>query len=100
MSTDTTSSDLEKTCIGTVRVCNFTVDNRFINVRITPEYEQTLESNVTNVSQGQENNFKDVKKHLESLQKALEVIGDNANLAVLVFDAQGQQIFTHIPKIN
>ncbi|NJR15767.1 MAG: hypothetical protein HC785_08655 [Calothrix sp. CSU_2_0] len=100
VSTDTTSSDLEKTCIGTVRVCNFTVDNRFINVRITPEYEQTLESNVTNVSQGQENNFKDVKKHLESLQKALEVIGDNANLAVLVFDAQGQQIFTHIPKIN
>ncbi|WP_211293082.1 hypothetical protein [Brunnivagina elsteri] len=100
VTTDTTRTDLEKTCMGTVRVCNFTVDSRFINVRITPEYEQTLESNVTNVSQGQENNFQDVKKHLESLQKALEVIGDNANLAVLVFDAQGQQIFTHIPKIN
>jgi tetratricopeptide (TPR) repeat protein len=100
VTTDTTRADLEKTCMGTVRVCSFTVDSRFINVRITPEYEQTLESNVTNVSQTQENSFKDVKKHLESLQKALEVIGDNANLAVLVFDAQGQQIFTHIPKRN
>jgi tetratricopeptide (TPR) repeat protein len=98
LNTDTTRADLEKTCMGRVRVCNFTVDSRFINVRITPEYEQTLESNVTNVSQAQENNFKDVKKHLESLQKALEVIGDNSNLAVLVFDAQGQQIFTHIPR--
>ncbi|MEA5569896.1 hypothetical protein [Calothrix sp. UHCC 0171] len=95
---DITHADLEKTCMGMIRVCNFTVDSRFINVRITPEYEQTLESNVTDASQGEQNDFTDVTKHLETLQNALEVIGDNANLAVLVFDAQGQQIFTHVPR--
>ncbi|BAZ41370.1 hypothetical protein NIES4101_73360 [Calothrix sp. NIES-4101] len=95
---DTTRTDLEKTCMGMIRVCNFTVDSRFINVRITPEYEQTLQSNVTDASQGEQNDLTDVTKHLETLQNALEVIGDNANLAVLVFDAQGQQIFTHIPR--
>jgi tetratricopeptide (TPR) repeat protein len=98
VNTDITRADLEKTCMGTVRVCNFTVDSRFINVRITPEYEQTLQSNVTNVSQEEQNNFQDVKKHLETLQTALEIISDNANLAVFVFDAQGQLIFSHLPR--
>jgi tetratricopeptide (TPR) repeat protein len=97
-STTSTRADLEKTCKGTVRICNFTVDERFITVRITPEYEKTLESNVTGAELQNVQNVKDVQKHLETLQKALEVIGDNANTAVLVFDAQGQQIFTHIPR--
>ncbi|BDA71897.1 hypothetical protein CAL7716_060630 [Calothrix sp. PCC 7716] len=90
-STTSTRADLEKTCKGSVQICNFTVDERFITVRITPEYEKTLESNAPQDVQS-------VQKHLETLQKALEVIGDNANTAVLVFDAQGQQIFTHIPR--
>lgn len=90
-STTSTRADLEKTCKGSVQICNFTVDERFITVRITPEYEKTLETNAPQ-------NVNSVQKHLETLQKALEVIGDNANTAVLVFDAQGQQIFTHIPR--
>ncbi len=96
-STISTRADLEKTCRGSVRICNFTVDDRFITVRITPEYEKTLESNISADSQNVQN-VKNVQKHLETLQQALEVIGDNANTAVLVFDAQGQQIFTHIPR--
>lgn len=96
-STVSTRADLEKTCRGSVRICNFTVDDRFITVRMTPEYEKTLESNVSTDTQNVEN-VKNVQKHLETLQQALEVIGDNANTAVLVFDAQGQQIFTHIPR--
>ncbi len=97
-STDTTRKDLEKTCTATVRVCNFTVDSRVITIRITPQYEQTLLSNTEGASSTNVQNVTNVRKHLETLQQALEVIGDNANLAVLVFDAQGQQIFTHIPR--
>ncbi|MBF2067429.1 MAG: hypothetical protein IGS39_23870 [Calothrix sp. C42_A2020_038] len=93
-STSSTSADLEKTCKGRVQICNFIVDERFITVRITAEYEQTLQTNIA----GTDNDAKSAQKHLETLQQALEVIGDNANTAVLVFDAQGQQIFTHIPR--
>ncbi len=96
--TDTTRKDLQKTCTATVRVCNFTVDSRVITIRITPEYEQTLQSNTEGANSNKVQNITSVRKHLETLQQALEVIGDNANLAVLVFDAQGQQIFTHIPR--
>ena len=96
--TDTTRKDLEKTCTATVRVCNFTIDSRVITVRMTSEYEQTLQSNIEAVNSKGVQDVKSVTKHLETLQQALEIISDNANLAVLVFDAQGQQIFTHIPR--
>jgi hypothetical protein len=97
-STDTTHKDLKKTCTATVRVCNFTVDSRVITVRITPQYEQTLQNNIEGSNSQKVQNVANVTKHLETLQQALEIIGDNANLAVLVFDAQGQPIFTHIPR--
>ncbi len=97
-STDTTRKDLEKTCTATVRVCNFTVDSRVITVRITTQYEQTLQNNVESINSQKVQHVNNVTKHLETLQQALEIISDNANLAVLVFDAQGQQIFTHIPR--
>lgn len=98
VSTDTTRKDLDKTCTATVRVCNFTVDSRVITIRITPEYEQNLQSKTEGNNRNNLINVTNVRKHLETLQQALEIIGDNANLAVLVFDAQGQQIFTHIPR--
>ena len=96
--TDTTHKDLEITCTATVRVCNFTIDSRVITVRMTAEYEQNLENNIKGTNSQKVQNVSNVTKHLETLQQALEIIGDNANLAVLVFDAQGQQIFTHIPR--
>ncbi|BAZ10948.1 hypothetical protein NIES4071_27720 [Calothrix sp. NIES-4071] len=97
-STASTRASLEKTCKGSVRICDFTVDERFITVRMTLEYERTLEINTTGANSQNIQNIKTVQKHLETLQQALEAIGDNANTAVLVFDAQGQQIFTHIPR--
>jgi hypothetical protein len=87
-------ADLEKTCGGAIRVCSFTVTEREILVRITPEYEQAL--NIS-LNQRDQNNVATVTSHLQSLQQALEVIGDNAKLAVIVFDAQGNQIHSHMP---
>jgi hypothetical protein len=92
-----TRSDLEKTCRGKVRICTFTVDDKIVNVRITRDYEKALQSNFTNMNNS---NINSVKNHLETLQKAIEVISDNAKMPILVFDAQGQQIHTHLPQAN
>ncbi len=89
-----TRTDLEKTCSGEVRVCNYTINDREIIVRITPEYEQALNSSL---SQADKNTVANITNHLQSLQQALDIISDNANLAVVVFDAQGSQIHGHIP---
>lgn len=89
-----TRADLENTCSGAIRVCNFTITDREIIVRMTPEYEQALNSNL---NQGNQSSVANITSHLESLQQALDVISDNANLAVVVFDAQGSQIHGHVP---
>ncbi|TBR61168.1 hypothetical protein B4U84_10220 [Westiellopsis prolifica IICB1] len=89
-----TQTDLEKTCSGQVRVCDYTINDREIIVRITPEYEQALNSSL---NQADQNTVTNITNHLQSLQQALDVISDNANLAVIVFDAQGSQIHGHIP---
>ncbi|KOP26473.1 hypothetical protein AMR41_10185 [Hapalosiphon sp. MRB220] len=89
-----TQTDLEKTCSGEVRVCNYTINEREIIVRITPEYEQALKSSL---NQGAQNTVANITNYLQSLQQALDIISDNANLAVIVFDAQGSQIHGHIP---
>lgn len=89
-----TRTDLENTCSGAIRVCNFTITDREIIVRLTPEYEQALNSNL---NQGNQSTVANITSHLESLQQALDVISDNANLAVIVFDAQGSQIHGHVP---
>ncbi len=91
-------TDLEKTCSDGIRVCNFTIDERQIMVRITPEYEQMLNSSLTVANNGGDaNTVANITNHLQTLQQALEAISDNANLPIMVFDAQGSQIHTHIP---
>ncbi|AKG24382.1 hypothetical protein IJ00_01415 [Calothrix sp. 336/3] len=91
-------TDLEKTCSGTVRICNYTIDERGIIVNITPEYEQTLAANINAAkTQNDATTFNSVTNHLQILQQALEVISDNANLPLVVYDAQGQQIHQHMP---
>ncbi|BAZ07295.1 hypothetical protein [Calothrix sp. NIES-3974] len=89
--------DLEKTCQGTTRICNFSLANRAITVRMTPDYEKTLEASLQPVA-GKTENVTLVTNHLQTLQTALEAISDNADLPLFVFDAQGAQIYTHIPR--
>jgi hypothetical protein len=83
---------MEKICFGSVRVCDFSITDREILVRMTPEYEQVLN---LSWNQGEQN---DVTNHLQSLQQALEAVSDRAKLAVIVFDAQGNQIHAHLPN--
>lgn len=84
-------TDLEKTCSGEIRVCNFTMDNQVITVVITPAYENT-------VVESDSDTLASVQNHLQTLRKALEAISDNANLAVMVFNSQGQQVYVHLPR--
>jgi tetratricopeptide (TPR) repeat protein len=90
-----TRTDLDKTCTREIRVCNFALDNQGISVWITSEYEQTLHSSFISADEeGDENTVANLTHHLETLQDALEVISDNANLPLVVYNAQGQVIYS------
>lgn len=87
-----TRTDLEKTCSSGIRICNFTVDEKGIIVRITPEYEQMLQSSISDPS-NHSSAIADVANHWQSLQEALTVISENANLPLFIYNNQNQTIY-------
>ena len=90
-----TRSDLNTTCSSGGKICKYVLDGKKIIVTITPDYEKALQQ-VTSDSQDP-NVVISVTAHLETLQQALEVISDNANLPLIVSDSQGKTIHTHSP---
>jgi hypothetical protein len=89
-----TRTDLVKTCSSQIRICTFTLDKKGITVKITPRYEQALQNSLANANPQDPSSFADVSNHLQVLQSALSTISENANLPLIVYDAQGQVVHT------
>jgi hypothetical protein len=93
-----TRVDLDKTCSSGMRICNFTVDDQGIVVKITPEYEQMLQTGISDTDTNNSSAIADVANHWQSLQEALTVISDNANLPLFIYNNQGQAIYIRTPQ--
>lgn len=89
-----TRSDLERTCSGEIRVCTYIIGKEGITVRISPDYEQNLQDSLLEAStQGDTSIIDGVNNHLQTLQQALEAISDNADVPLIVYDAQANIIY-------
>ncbi|MGB3756730.1 MAG: hypothetical protein WBA07_10185 [Rivularia sp. (in: cyanobacteria)] len=89
-----TRSDLERTCSGEIRVCTYIMGSQGITVRISPDYEQSLQDSLIEASTQRDTSIIDgVNTHLQTLQQALEAISDNADVPLIVYDAQGNVIY-------
>ena len=65
-----------------------------ITVRISPDYEQSLQDSLIEASTQRDTSIIDgVNNHLQTLQQALEAISDNADVPLTVYDAQGTVIY-------
>ncbi|MEA5575738.1 hypothetical protein [Anabaena sp. UHCC 0451] len=82
-----TRADLGKTCVNGMRFCTFTIEDQGIIVRLTPQYEKALQ-----------NGNPDIQSHLQTLQQALGVISENANLAVFLYNSQGEERYMKRPE--
>jgi len=92
-------TDLDKTCKGKPKICDYTVSNGLIAVQMNPDYVEKLQQ--TFIQANNNNSVKTrqaVEKHVETLQKALEAIGDNAKIPMQVYDGDGKRIASHEPK--
>lgn len=92
-----TRTDLNKTCTSEIRICTFTINDKGIIVSLSPDYEQVLQSSLSNSNPQNPSPVVGVTNHWQILQDALAVISDNANLPLLIYDTQGQGLYTHIP---
>ena len=75
-----TRAELNRTCTNTIKICTFTIKNQKISVRLTPEYDRLFQAN-----------NREIQSHFQSLKYALAVIGQNAQLPVFIYNAQGQE---------
>jgi tetratricopeptide (TPR) repeat protein len=89
-----TRTDLAKTCSSQIRICIFTVDNKGITVQITAEYQQALQKSLANANPQDPSSSANISNHWQVLQEALSAISENANLPLMVYDAQGQVVHT------
>jgi hypothetical protein len=92
-------TDLDRTCKGNPKICDYTVSKDLIAVQMTPNYVQKLQQTFI---QAENNNAtktrQAVEKHVQTLQKALEAIAENAKIPLQVYDAEGKRIGSHEPK--
>ncbi|MGI2907268.1 hypothetical protein [Tolypothrix sp. VBCCA 56010] len=89
-----TRTELAKTCSSQIRICTFAINNKGITVKITAEYEQALQNSLVNANPQDPSSFAGITNHLQVLQEALSAISENANLPLIVYDAQGQVVHT------
>ena len=91
--------DLDKTCKGKPKICDYTVSKGLIAVQMTPDYVQKLQQ--TFIQANNNNSVKSrqaVEKHVVTLQNALEAIAENAKIPMQVYDGDGKRIASHEPK--
>ncbi len=93
------NKDLQRTCAGNPQICNYTVTNKGIVVRLLSIYTQTLmQTAIAASTQGDANAKAGVINHVNTLGNALQTIADNAKLPLQVFGADGKQIQNYRPS--
>ncbi|BAY18145.1 hypothetical protein NIES21_39880 [Anabaenopsis circularis NIES-21] len=88
-----TRVDLNKTCTAEIRICTFTLNYTGIIVRTTPEYEQAIQGELSPANPENPDSTTNTNSHWQILQEALSVISENANLPIVIYNSQGQEIY-------
>ena len=92
-------TDLDRTCKGNPKICDYTVSKDLIAVQMTPGYVQKLQQTFIQAENNNSTKTRQaVEKHVETLQKALEAIAENAKIPMQVYDGEGKRIASHEPK--
>jgi hypothetical protein len=91
-------SDLNQTCSGKTKVCNYVISSNAIRVQLTPTYMQMVrKTEITAKARGDSNTQKAIVNHILTLGEALEAISDNARLPLEVYTPEGNLIQQHKP---
>ncbi|MBE9209313.1 hypothetical protein IQ244_22970 [Nostoc sp. LEGE 06077] len=88
-----TRVDLNKTCNAEIRICTFTLNYTGIIVKTTPEYEQAIQGELSTANPENPDSTTNTNSHWQVLQEALTVISENANLPIVIYNSQGQEIY-------
>ncbi|NEO58194.1 MAG: hypothetical protein F6K54_37155 [Okeania sp. SIO3B5] len=91
--------DLNKTCKGTPKICEYSVTKDLITVRLTSEYVNKIKKTAKELQGNKDKkSLTQLEKHLKTLQIALKAISNNAKIPLEVYNPQGLKVAAHIPN--
>lgn len=88
--------DLNQTCQGKTKVCNYTINKNLIKVQLTPTYMEKVRQTALNAqAKGDSIAQSGVVNHILTLGEALEAISDNVKIPLEVNAPDGSIIQSH-----
>ncbi|NES65200.1 MAG: hypothetical protein F6K24_08005 [Okeania sp. SIO2D1] len=91
--------DLNKTCKGTPKICEYSITKDLITVRLTSDYVDKIKKTAQDLkSNKDQKSLTQLEKHLKTLQIALKAISNNAKIPLEVYNPQGLKVAAHIPN--
>lgn len=86
-------TDLEKVCAGATRICDYTISTQVIRVRLTLVYEKKLMTEaLLSRSAGDVDTMYAIRKHIGSLETALQTVCNNAGIGLDVYRADNSAL--------
>ena len=93
-----TRTELSQTCAGTPTVCTYLVTPTVIQVRLTSDYDRSVERAMVTAAMRQDSATQvQIAQHVNTLLKALTTIGDNAGIPVELYDANDALLGRYVP---
>ncbi|AFY82058.1 hypothetical protein [Oscillatoria acuminata] len=94
-----TRADLNNTCQGNPKVCEYTLTDSVISVWLSADYIRKIQQTATVASTNPDPKVRQgLDLHVKTLRSALEAIADNAQLPLELYDPYGAFIGRHTPN--
>lgn len=91
-------NDLTQLCTKTTKICHFTIDEKGIQVYLTPTYVQQVRASAVNAqSRGDLKTQVELLDHVYTVERALNAISDNAGLPLAVYTNDNVLVQSHRP---
>lgn len=94
-----TQNDLQQTCSGTPKLCDYTVTSTVIKVQMTPAYMQMLDQTAIAAQESGDPRTQDaLLNHVQALAEALKAISNNAGIPLELYAPDGYLMRVHQPS--
>ncbi|MCT7981265.1 hypothetical protein [Laspinema olomoucense] len=94
-----TRADLNNTCQGNPKVCEYTLTDNVISVWLSADYIRKIQQTATVATSNRDPKVRQgLDLHVNTLRTALESIADNAQLPLELYDPYGAFIGRHTPN--
>ena len=93
------NQDLEQTCSGITKVCNYSIKEQLIQVNLTPNYIQEVRETALKAKvEAKIETQNELVTHISTLDQALAAISNNANVRLDVYNSDKILLTTYLPK--